>query len=63
MSTLATDRPLLTVRDTAAMLRVSEKTVRRLIDNEFLPALRVGGSIRISADDLDTWLEKEERQR
>jgi excisionase family DNA binding protein len=56
MSTLAPDRPLLTVREAAARLRVSEKTVRRLIGAEILPALRIGGSIRVDPDQLRAWL-------
>jgi excisionase family DNA binding protein len=56
MSTIAPDRPLLTVREAAARLRVSEKTVRRLIGAEILPALRIGGSIRVDPDELQAWL-------
>ena len=56
MSTLAPDRPLLTVREAGAQLRVSEKTVRRLIGAEILPALRIGGSIRVDPDQLQAWL-------
>jgi excisionase family DNA binding protein len=56
MSTLAPARHLLTVRETAARLRVSEKTVRRLIGSEILPALRIGSSIRVDLDELQAWL-------
>jgi excisionase family DNA binding protein len=56
MSTLAPDRPLLNVREAAARLRVSEKTVRRLIGARILPALRIGGSIRVDPGELQAWL-------
>jgi excisionase family DNA binding protein len=50
---------LLTVAETAERLRVSERTVRRLIEGGLLPAVRVSaGAIRIGADELDDWLEE-----
>ena len=39
---------LLTVAEVAAVLRVSKMTIYRLITDYRLPALRVGGSYRIS---------------
>lgn len=57
MSTLAPDRPLLTVAAVAERLNLSEKTVRRLIGAELLPgALRIGGSVRVDPDALEEWL-------
>ena len=46
----------MTVSETAERLRVSEKTVRRLASRNDLPTLRVGGSVRIDADELKRWL-------
>jgi excisionase family DNA binding protein len=46
-------RPLLTVREAAARLSVNEKTVRRLIHSGSLPALKVGGSVRIDEAELE----------
>lgn len=51
--------PLLTVREVAAELRVSEDTIRRRIDAGELPAVQLGGrgkSIRIPARELQEWL-------
>jgi excisionase family DNA binding protein len=48
--------PLLTVAETADRLRISEKTVRRLIDRGELPSLRVGVQIRIDQSELESWL-------
>lgn len=43
---------LLTVPEAAALLRVSEPTIRRWIGMRRLPAIRAGGAWRISRDDL-----------
>ena len=56
VSMIVPERPLMTVPQAAERLNVSEKTVRRLIEAEILPALRVGGSIRVEADELNGWL-------
>jgi excisionase family DNA binding protein len=48
--------PLLTVRETAAALRVSERTVRRLIARGALRAARVGRSIRLRSRDIEILL-------
>lgn len=47
---------MLTVRETAAALRISRATVYRLLQQKRLPGVRVGGQYRISADALDQWL-------
>jgi excisionase family DNA binding protein len=56
MSTTAPHRPLLRVRDAAAKANVSERTIRRLIRKGELPALKVGGQVRLDADELERWL-------
>ncbi|MGH2706204.1 MAG: helix-turn-helix domain-containing protein [Actinomycetota bacterium] len=47
---------LLTVREVAAMMRVSNMTVYRLIKSGQLPALRVGKNYRIRESDIDRYL-------
>ncbi|MCQ4120434.1 helix-turn-helix domain-containing protein [Rhodococcus tibetensis] len=50
---------LLTVGDTARLLSVSEKTVRRMYRSGELAYVRIGRSgryIRISSDDVHEWL-------
>jgi excisionase family DNA binding protein len=51
---------LLTVRETAVLLRQSERSVRRKLALGVIPGLRLGeGShapLRIPADALDRWL-------
>jgi excisionase family DNA binding protein len=48
--------PLLTVAQVADQLSVSEKTVRRLVAREELPAVRVGHAIRVDRAQLTHWV-------
>jgi excisionase family DNA binding protein len=54
MTQLRTPRPLLSTREVADRLRVSRATVYRLLDHDDergrLPAVRIGGQIRIASD-------------
>jgi len=52
---------LLTVRETAEILRVSEITVRRHIASGTLQAVRIGRSVRVTQDSLDRVLHPEEQ--
>jgi excisionase family DNA binding protein len=59
MSTAVPIRPLLSVSETAQLLGVSTKQIRRLIARGELPALQLGGkasAIRIDRDELRQWL-------
>jgi excisionase family DNA binding protein len=47
---------LLTIRDVAAICRVSEKTVRRWIETQTLLATRLGAQWRIRRPDLDLFI-------
>jgi len=44
--------PLLTLRQAAATLQVSIRSVRRLVDAGALPAIRLGRLVRIDSADL-----------
>jgi excisionase family DNA binding protein len=63
LSKMATDariRVLLTPREVAAQLRLSEPSVYRLIRDGRLPAVRLGGpgaSLRVRPIDLDAFTE------
>ena len=48
--------PLLTVREVAATMRVSNMTVYRLIKSGQLAALRVGKNYRIRESDMNAYL-------
>ena len=49
-------RPLLTVKEVAGILRVSDMTVYRLIHAGDLASFRVGRSIRVKPESLDELL-------
>ncbi len=49
--------PLMTVKELAADMKVSEKTVRRRIAAGELPVIRDGGLIRIRPKDYRSYLE------
>ncbi|MHB2168968.1 helix-turn-helix domain-containing protein [Alsobacter sp. R-9] len=51
-SSLPTLPTLLTVSDVAEVLRVSTRTVRRLIKSRALASVTVGRSVRVRAEDL-----------
>jgi excisionase family DNA binding protein len=55
MTTLST-QPLLKISDVAKRLGVSPATVRRWVDFGKLRSFRAGGSIRISAEDLQSFV-------
>ncbi len=48
--------PLLTIAEVADRLRVNEKTVRRWIDTQELPAFKLGRQWRISEQGLRRFL-------
>jgi len=48
--------PLLTLQQVAEYLGISQATVRRLIDEENLPAVKIGRAWRFSPDTLEKWL-------
>ena len=51
------DPHLLTLSKVAELLRVSPRTVERLISRNELSALKVGGQRRISSSQLAKWIE------
>lgn len=57
----AKDMNLLTVQEIAEALKVSEKTVRRLIKRGDLAAYRLGerGQLRVNEDELERYVESQ----
>jgi len=55
-SSVARSAPLLSVSAVAELLGVSTKTVRRLIGRGELKVHRIGGSVRVSEEDLRAYL-------
>ena len=56
MTLTANERPLLTVREVATQLTVSERTVWRLIAAQRLPIVRVGHQVRVDPSELELLL-------
>lgn len=44
---------LMTVREVAETLRLTEKTIRRMVDREELPCVRIGNRIRFLRKDIE----------
>ncbi|MEX2375577.1 MAG: helix-turn-helix domain-containing protein [Dehalococcoidia bacterium] len=51
----------ITVRDVAAYLNVTEKTVYRLAQRGELPGFKVAGAWRFRRRDIDAWIEEQKR--
>jgi excisionase family DNA binding protein len=51
----------ITVRDVAAYLNVTEKTVYRLVQRGELPGFKVAGAWRFRRRDIDAWIEEQKR--
>jgi excisionase family DNA binding protein len=50
---------LMTVKDVATYLAVTERTVYRLVKDHRLPAYKVGGQWRFKADMIEGWIQKD----
>lgn len=52
---------LLTIREVAESLQVSEKTIRRLVSRGELAGFKVGdrGQVRVKSEDLEAYLERQ----
>ena len=57
-STPGENSSFLTIAEVAAMMRVSKMTVYRLVHGGDLPAVRVGRSFRVRAEDAHEYIEK-----
>jgi len=55
--------PLMTVSDAAAVLRVSTKTIRRLIAKADLQVVRVGRSVRLRQEEINRYISKSVKQQ
>lgn len=54
-----TDQEFLTISDVAKLLRVSKPTVKRAVERQGLPALRLGDRVwRFKRADVEAWIER-----
>ncbi len=50
----------LTLEEVAAMLRVSKRTIHRMIKQNKMPAFKVGGQWRIAQNRFQQWVHQKE---
>jgi excisionase family DNA binding protein len=53
--------PAMTVRDSATVLKVDEKTIYRLAQKRDLPGFKVSGSWRFQRSDLIAWIDAQKQ--
>ena len=52
---------ILTIREVADYLKVTERTLYRLVQDGKLPAFKVGNSWRFRRQDLERWISEQSR--
>lgn len=56
------DNEFMTLNDIRMLLRMSDSAVRRLVKSRALPAVRIGGAIRVRKAALDEFLRRLEEE-
>ena len=51
---------ILTIKEVAQFLKVTEKTIYRLAAAEQIPAFKVGGSWRFQKTEIDRWISEQQ---
>jgi len=59
MPTNSSDGEILTLREVAGFLKVTERTIYRLAAAKKIPAFKVGGTWRFSRVDIDSWIKQQ----
>jgi len=59
MPSSAADNAIMTIREVADYLKVTERTIYRLAGAKHIPAFKVGGSWRFSKADIDGWIREQ----
>ncbi len=50
------ENEFLTIEELAALLKVSPRTIRRIIKRNELPAIRIGRQLRFRRESINEWL-------
>jgi len=53
---------ILTIKQVAEYLKVTERTIYRLAAAKKIPAFKVGGTWRFSLGDIDSWIKQQSRE-
>ena len=59
MSTNTGEGEILTIKQVAEYLKVTERTIYRLAAAKKIPAFKVGGTWRFSLADIDSWIKQQ----
>jgi excisionase family DNA binding protein len=59
MASGALSGEILTLKQVADFLKVTERTIYRLAAERKIPAFKVGGTWRFSRTDLDSWIRQQ----
>lgn len=59
MPTSTSEDEILTIKQVAAYLKVTERTIYRLAAAKKIPAFKVGGTWRLSRADIDNWIKQQ----
>ena len=59
MRTKSGEGEILTIREVAGFLKVTERTIYRLAAAKKIPAFKVGGTWRFSRVDIDSWIQQQ----
>ena len=59
MSTSTSKGDILTIKQVADYLKVTERTIYRLAAAKKIPAFKVGGTWRFSRADIDRWIKQQ----
>ncbi len=56
------DNDIITIKDVAEYLKLTEKTTYRLASEGELPGFKVGGSWRFRKSEIERWIRKQENK-
>lgn len=59
MPTNSSESEILTIKEVANYLKVTERTIYRLAGAKKIPAFKVGGTWRFSRIDIDSWIKQQ----
>lgn len=59
MSISTQEGEILTIKQVAEFLKVTERTIYKLAAAKKIPAFKVGGTWRFSRADIDTWIKQQ----
>jgi len=59
MPKASTNDQILTIKQVAEFLKVTERTIYRLAASKKIPAFKVGGAWRFALTDIDAWIRRQ----